>query len=40
MRAGHDPRMTELSSIAIQALMTQLGPDRQFLKELAEVDCR
>lgn len=40
MKAGDFPLMTALSSIAIQALVTLLGPDRQFLKECAEADCR
>lgn len=31
---------TALSMIAIQALVTLRGPDRELLKECAEVDCR
>lgn len=39
-QAGDIPVATALASIAVQALVTLLGPDRQFLKECAEVDCR
>ncbi|MFB2586774.1 CGNR zinc finger domain-containing protein [Herbiconiux liukaitaii] len=34
------PMQTALSLIAIQALVSLQGPDRDLLKECAEVDCR
>lgn len=41
VRPEHDVAVgTALSMIAIQALVTLRGPDRELLKECAETDCR